>query len=148
MSPGGSCDFPIWMCHYLSRGSLILSSDLMVDFLSCVSLQVWPPASQAAPSTIHERKPIACICERERTLQVCCTHWTVGLEDHSSVGQPIVNFFLKKRGSCGVTTAPDQTGSLPGRHRKGWVVDGWGGWRSENTREGTDKDLFSLGVNV
>lgn len=83
---------------------------------------------------------------RERK-QVWFTHWTVQSEEQVKLDGTIHCMVLKikKRGSCGV----DQTGSSPGWHKKGWAVDGCrGGGEEMKTPRGTNKNLFSLIVNV
>lgn len=113
-----------------------LSSDLMVDFLSCVPLQVWPPSSQTAPSTIHERKPMPLqwpvyIGRREqRMLQACFTHWTVQLEEQAVLGGTSDNLKRKKE--------KRKLWKLARLMGGGWVE----GWRGENTRERENRQGF------
>lgn len=110
-----------------------LSSDLMVDFLSCVPLQVWPPSSQTAPSTIHERKPMPLqwpvyIGRREqRMLQACFTHWTVQLEEQAVLGGTSDNL-KKKRKEEAVEAC-----QVDGR----WVGGGLKRWKHQGEREQT-----------
>ncbi len=87
--------------------------DLMVEFLSRVSLQVWPPSSRTAPSTIHERKlmPLQWPLPGQRGKESC---------EFASPAE-----FAGRRASkaqwddCEQSSAPSGEGGW-------WVVDGWG----------------------
>lgn len=83
--------------------------------------------------------------EREKKLHVWFTHWTVQLEEQAKHG--VTTDF--KKGSCGVTRALGWAGSVPGWHRK-WWMDGRGveEVKTPGAGDGTDKGLFSQGVNV
>lgn len=112
----------LWFPHvkrsYLSGGSLKLSSDLIVDFLSrCGHLPHRLPHPQFMRKLIPLQWPVWLWAKRDREWEYCKTvnHWNVQLGE-----QTVLNRTVYERGSYGVERELDRAGSL-----SDWQVMTW-----------------------